>query len=68
MVVKFNLHKFVRACWNIVVCLYYLAGSKISSKQKKPVGNGGQQTLNPKEIDSLYAADSRPPSHNLPYV
>ena len=48
--------------------LYFYPGNKMAPKQKKPVGNGGQQSLNPKEIESLHVAESRPPSHNLPYV
>ena len=40
----------------------------MASKQKKPGGNIGQQSLNPKEIDAVHNVESRPPSHNLPYV
>ena len=48
--------------------LFPFLGNKVASKQKKPGGNGVQQSLNPKEIEGLHVADSRPPSHILPYV
>ena len=40
----------------------------MSKQKKQPGGNVGQQSLNPKEIESLNGSEPRPPSHNLPYV